>query len=340
MSDQAVLETATTPPNVKSQKSIRERINALALIPIIVLTMIIGTVLHPIFLSGTNLVNILQQSSELSVIVLAEAIILLAGKFDLSLESTVGLAPMVAAWMVSPTTLGGSGLHANPWLALICLFAVAVLVGVVNGIFVVRMQLNAFIATLAMLILLRGVAVGLPHGETLYNLPSQLLWLGSAKVASVPIDVVVAAVLYIAAGLFMKYHRVGRAIYAVGGSRLAARAAGIRDDRIIFGVFVVGSVLAGLAGLLLTGRLASVSTTLGQNDIFTVFAAAVIGRISLSGGRGTIAGALSGVILLGIISNILTLSNVSSFWISAVYGAIILLALVVARYTSGERDES
>jgi simple sugar transport system permease protein/ribose transport system permease protein len=121
---------------------------------------------------------------------------------------------------------------------------------------------------------------------------------------------------------------------------MAARAAGIRDGRIIWGVYILGALLAALAGLMLTGRLASVSTAQGQNDIFTVFAAAVIGRISLDGGKGTVVGAVSGVVLLGIISNILTLSNVSSFWISAVFGAIILLALIVARYTSGEKDES
>lgn len=335
--------TATQTPSITPgthRRSVRERINALALIPIIVLALIVGTVLHPVFLSATNLVNILQQSSELSIMVLGEAIILISGKFDLSLESTVGLGPMVAAWLVTPAALGGSGMSLNPWIALLCIFAVGAVVGIVNGFLVVRMQLNAFIVTLAMLILLRGIAVGLPNGNTLYNLPVPLLWLGSARIAGVPTDIIVAVVLYVAAGLFMKYHRMGRAIYAVGGSRIAARAAGIRDDRVIWGVFIAGSLLAAIAGLLLTGRLASVSTALGQNDIFTVFAAAVIGRISLSGGRGTVAGAVSGVILLGIISNILTLSNVSSFWISAAYGAIILLALIVARYTSGEKDES
>jgi simple sugar transport system permease protein len=332
-----------TPVKITSsarRSSVRDRINKLALIPIIVLALVVGTLLHPIFLSATNLMNILQQSSELSILVLAEAVILIAGKFDLSLESVVGIAPMVAAWLVTAHALGGSGFAVNPWLALLAVFVVGAIIGVVNGFLVVRMQLNAFIATLAMLILLRGITVGVSGGNTLYNLPEQLLWLGSSSILSIPTSIWVAVVLYIIAGLWLKYHRTGRAIYAVGGSRMAARAAGIRDGRIIWGVYILGALLAALAGLLLTGRLASVSTAQGQNDIFTVFAAAVIGRISLDGGRGTVVGAVSGVVLLGIISNILTLSNVSSFWISAVFGAIILLALIVARYTSGEKDES
>lgn len=325
---------------LRRASSLRDRINKLALIPIIVLALVVGTLLHPIFLSPTNLMNILQQSSELSILVLAEAVILIAGKFDLSLESVVGIAPMVAAWLVTSRSLGGSGFAVNPWIALMAVFVVGAIIGIVNGFLVVRMQLNAFIATLAMLILLRGITVGISGGNTLYNLPQQLLWLGSSVLFGIPTSIWVAVVLYIVAGVWLRYHRTGRAIYAVGGSRMAARAAGIRDGRIIWGVYILGAVLAALAGLLLTGRLASVSTAQGQNDIFTVFAAAVIGRISLDGGRGTVMGAVSGVILLGIISNILTLSNVSSFWISAVFGAIILLALIVARYTSGEKDES
>jgi simple sugar transport system permease protein len=105
-------------------------------------------------------------------------------------------------------------------------------------------------------------------------------------------------------------------------------------------VYVLAGALAALAGLMLTGRLASVVSSQGQNMIFTVFAAAVIGRISLNGGRGTMIGALSGVLLLGIIGNILTLSAIESFWISAAFGGIILLALVIARFTAGEVDES
>ena len=105
-------------------------------------------------------------------------------------------------------------------------------------------------------------------------------------------------------------------------------------------MFVIAGGLAALSGLMLTGRMASVLSGQGQNMIFTVFAAAVIGRISLNGGKGSILGALCGVILLGIISNILTLSNIETFWISATYGAIILLSLILTRLTSGKSYRS
>lgn len=136
----------------------------------------------------------------------------------------------------------------------------------------------------------------------------------------------------------MRYHRVGRALYAIGGNAQAARAAGIQVEPILWVVYVVAGVLSAIAGLMLTGRIASVVASQGQNMIFYVFASAVIGGISLNGGRGRLLGALSGVLLLGISQNVLTLSQVPAFWIDSVYGAIILFSLVLARVAGGAQD--
>jgi len=138
----------------------------------------------------------------------------------------------------------------------------------------------------------------------------------------------------------LRYHRTGRAIYAIGGNAEAARVAGIRVERVTFGVYVVGGLLAALAGLMLTGRIASVVASQGQNMIFYVFAAAVIGGISLNGGRGRLVGALTGVLLLGILQNVLTLSQIAAFWIDAAFGAIILISLILSRITGGTAQES
>ncbi len=311
-----------------------------ALIPVVALAMLVGALMQPAFLTQANLVNVLRQSSELSVVVLAASLILLTGRFDLSLESTVGLAPMLGAWLVTPVVIGGSGLDVNPWLAMFAMFAVGGLVGAFNGSLIVALRLNAFMATLAMLILLRGVTIGLSDGKTLFDLPEPFTYLGSAMWLGLPVSVWVAGVLFLVAGLFLRHHRAGRAIYAIGGNADAARAAGIRVDRVVLGVYIVAGMLAVLAGLMLMGRLASVTSSQGSNMIFTVFAAAVIGRISLNGGRGTMLGAVLGVLLLGIVANILTLSNIQPFWINAVFGAIILMALVIARFTTGEKDQA
>jgi ribose/xylose/arabinose/galactoside ABC-type transport system permease subunit len=263
--------------------------------------------------------------------------ILLAARIDLSLESVVGLAPMLGAWLISrDTMLGGSGIGLAPWVGILIVIATGAVVGTLNGFLVVRMKLNAFIVTLSMLILLRGLTLGLTNGATLSDLPDSFTYLGGAKWAGVPASIWIAGLLYLGFSLFLRYHRIGRAIYAIGGNWEAARVAGIRNDRIVWAVYIVAGLLAALAGLMLSGRIASVVSSQGQNMIFYVFAASVIGGIDLNGGRGRLLGALTGVLLLSVLQNVLTLSQVPTFWIDSVYGGIILLALVFARL-AGER---
>jgi simple sugar transport system permease protein len=313
----------------------------LTLVPVIVLVIVIGAFASDAFLTPDNLLNILQQSSELSVVVIAETLILLTGKFDLSLESVVGLAPMLGAWLIIKNVeIGGSGVGLAWWLAIPVVLLTGAVVGAINGFLIVRLRLNAFIVTLAMLILLRGVQLGTTSGKTLFDLPSGYLYLGSGKWIGIPVSIWIAAILYIVFGLFLRYHRLGRALYAIGGNAQAARVAGVRVDRVLWGTFIVAGVLAALAGLMLTGRIASVVPSQGQNMIFYVFAAAVIGGISLNGGKGRLLGALTGVLLLGILQNVLTLAEIPAFWIDAVYGAIILIALVVSWATGGTAEET
>lgn len=314
----------------------RFRLRELVLIPVIAVVIVIGSFVSSSFLMPENLLNILQQSSELSILVIAQSLILICGKFDLSLESTVGIAPMFAAWlMISDVSIGGSGIGISGYTGIAVVLATGLLIGLINGLLVVKLRLNAFITTLAMLILLRGITLGITNGQTLFDLPEEFLYLGNAKWLSIPASIWIAGLLFLFFGLMMRYHRIGRAIYAIGGNPEAARVAGIPVERITLGVFIMGSLLASLAGLLLTGRIASVVSSQGQNMIFYVFAASVIGGISLNGGQGRIIGALTGVLLLGLLQNVLTLSQVAAFWIDACYGAIILLALIITRL-SGE----
>jgi simple sugar transport system permease protein len=153
-----------------------------------------------------------------------------------------------------------------------------------------------------------------------------------------PLAVWLAAVAFVIAGVMLRYHRLGRALYAIGGNPEAARAAGIRVERITWGVYVLAGVLAALGGLAITGYVGAISANQGNGLIFTVFAAAVIGGISLDGGKGTMFGALTGV-LLGVVGNLLTLAQVPSFWIQAIYGAIILGSLMIARFAGGQSQE-
>jgi simple sugar transport system permease protein len=309
-----------------------------ALLPVLVLLIIVGTVVSPAFLTVSNFAGIGQQSSALGVVVAGESLILLIGGMDLSLESTSGLAPMVAAWLIVPVSAYGSGTDLSPYLGIVVLIAVGAAVGLINGLLIVKGRLNGFIVTLGMTIVLAGLQNGIVKAQTLFNLPQPFAYLGSASFGQLPVSLVVTAVIFVLAGLFLRYHRTGRAIYAVGGNPAAARAAGIKVERIKIGVYIAGSILAAIGGLMEAGRVSAVTGQQGYQEgiIFSVFAAAVIGGVSLKGGRGNMIGAASGVILLGIVQDILDLANVSNYWIEAINGAVILFALVLARIVGGE----
>jgi simple sugar transport system permease protein len=334
-------DTISAPGTIASNrpsfaKGAAVRFRDLALLPALLVLIIVGAFISPAFLTQANITTILTSSAALALIVLAESLIIITGKFDLSLESTAGFAPAIGALVVLPIANNGFGLELPTFVGILVVLAVGGIIGFFNGLMVVRFQLNAFIVTLAMLIILRGMLVGATTGRTLFDLPDAFYTLMILTFLGLPLAVWLAALAFLVAGIVLKYHRLGRALYAIGGNPEAARAAGIRVERIVWGVYILAGVLASIGGLVITGYVGAISANQGNGMIFTVFAAAVIGGISLDGGRGTMFGALTGVLLLGVVQNLLTLAQVPSFWIQAIYGAIILGALMVARLTSGK----
>ena len=303
----------------------------LALLPAIGALLVVGIVSSPAFFTTSNFSNTAQGSAALGMVVVAETLILLTGSFDLSLQSIYGLAPMIGAWLIVTKDGHGLGTDWNPAVGILVVLGIGAAVGLFNGLMVVKLKFNAFIFTLAMLILLAGIQQGIVSGQSAYNMPGSFVYLGSVYWLGFPLSAWTTISVFVLAGLFLRYHRVGRAIYAIGGNAEAARAAGIKVDRIRIGVFCVAGILAAIGGLMTAGQVLTVTANQGNNLIFTVFAAAVIGGIALEGGRGRIIGAFTGVVLLGMVNDVLVLRNTSTFWIDAVNGAIILVALALAR---------
>ena len=340
MSAERAVETPAAhqqaPPRRDLRMVVLNWFRELTLVPVIVVLMFAGALVNPVFFTTSNLINVAEGGAALGMVVVAESLILITGKFDISLQGTFGLAPLLAAWLIAPKASEGLGTEWSPWIGLVIVLIVGLAVGTFNGALVIKANFNAFIFTLAMSILLTGLQLGWLGGQTVYNLPEAFIYLGAESWFGVPVAVWVTVATFVVAALFMRYHRIGRAMYAIGGNLEAARAAGIQVDRIRIGVFMVASVLAATGGLMQAGRVTAVTAGQGSNLIFGVFAAAVIGGISLEGGRGRMVGALTGVILLSLVTNILTLSNISSTWIDAVDGAIILLALGLAKLIGTE----
>ncbi|MDT8913682.1 ABC transporter permease [Amycolatopsis sp. PS_44_ISF1] len=313
----------------------------LSLIPVLLVLGVIGFVVSPAFLTADNLLGVGQQATELSLLVLAEALILIAGRMDLSLESTIGVAPVIAVWLVLPDHGGrfnGLGLFPS-WTVIPLCLAVGALIGAINGFLILKLRLNGFIVTLGALTLLRGLQVAISQGQSIVDLPPSLTYLGSTSWLGVPAAIWICSLLFLIGGSALAWLRHGRALYAIGGNAEAARAAGIRVDRITWIVLIVGSLLAAAAGILYTGHYGSISADQGNGWIFQVFAATVIGGVSLNGGRGTLFGALTGVLTLQLVVNVMTFAGVPPLWNQFLNGAIIIIALIISRFASGEKQE-
>ncbi|MFE9319394.1 MULTISPECIES: ABC transporter permease [unclassified Nocardia] len=338
--------TATEPGAPTAAPPHRARIHVrwsafrdLLLVPPILLALVVGYFINTNFVSTANLTNVLSTMSGISLLVLAEVLVLVVGRMDLSLESTFGLAPGVAIWVTMGTTEVGAFTWASPWMSIPIALLVGAAVGVVNGLLIVRFGLNGFIVTLAMLIALRGLLTFLTSGFTLTKIPDSVEWLGNARVLGLPANVLIALALFVIGYLVLNYTTAGRALYAVGGNEAAARAAGIRTDRVVIAVLVIAGVLAAVGGLIYSGQFASVQVSQGDGMIFNVFAACVIGGVSLNGGRGSVVGAFFGILILTLIQKLLSYGGVSADSLKFINGALILVALVITRIASGRRQE-
>ena len=338
-------ELATAPstaaPTTAGRKFDLARYRDLSLVPVLLVTGLIGFIVSPAFLTSANLIGVAQQSTELGILVLAQAFILIAGRMDLSLESTIGISPVIAIWMVLPADGGrfsGLGLLPEGTAIPVCLL-VGGLIGALNAFLILKLRLNGFIVTLGMLTMLRGLQVAVSEGQSIVDLPSSFTYLGRTTWLGVPASIWICGVLFLLGGSALAWLKHGRSLYAIGGNAEAARTAGIRVDRITCVVLILGGVLAAFAGILYTGHYGSISATQGSGWIFQVFAATVIGGVSLNGGKGTIFGALTGVLTLQLVVNVMTLAGVPPLWNQFLNGAIIIIALVISRFASGEKQE-
>jgi ribose transport system permease protein len=272
------------------------------------------------FLNPTNLVNIVVQTAPITVMAIATVFVLSTGEIDLSIGSTVALAALTAA-----VTLRTTGMF---WVAALAGLAVGAVVGLVNGVFVTWVRLPSFLVTLATMGLVAGLARQLTDLQSVPVTDRTFIWIfGGGSIAGVPVLLVWTAAATAVGWHLLRQRRYGAHVLAVGNNSSAARVSGIKVNRVKLAVFVSSGMAAALAGLLYAGRLQGARYTLGETDLMTVIAAAIVGGTSLFGGKGTVVGALIGSLLMSMINNGLILSGLNVSQQMIVRGAIILIAV-------------
>jgi ribose transport system permease protein len=271
------------------------------------------------FLTPSNLLNIVQQTTPITVMAVGTVFVLTAGEIDLSIGSTVALSALVAA-----IVLRGHDMTFGVFAGL----AVGSTVGLVNGIFVTRLGLPSFLVTLATMGIVAGFARRLTDLQSVPITNDLFVDIfGSGRLGPIG-SLVIWTLLALTIGhFFFRETRFGAHVLAIGDSSSSARAAGIKVDRVRLSVFVLSACCAALAGLLYAGRLQGARYTLGESDLMTVIAAVIVGGTRLTGGSGSVPGALVGSLLMGMLNNGLILMGLSVSEQMIVRGGIILAAV-------------
>ncbi|BCM20641.1 ABC transporter permease [Mesorhizobium sp. J8] len=281
--------------------------------------------LSPYFLSLSNFLNILLATSTIGVLAIAATFVIGSGGLDLSLGSVMGLAGVAGAFVA--VNLGWPSV-----LTVIACILAGGIAGYINGQLVTRAFVPAFIVTLGMLGLARGLALVISQGRAIYGLPPETVYIGQGRPFGIPMPVIIFVVTAIVAHAVLAYTRFGRHTLALGDSEGAARAAGIRVEHHRRIIYTLSGALAGLAGLLFTARVNAGDPTAGINYELTAITAAIIGGTNLFGGRASILGTMIGALIMGVLQNGLTLLAVQSYYQQMAIGAVLILAVFIDQY--------
>ena len=284
---------------------------------------IFGTVRYIPFATPENLLNVLRQNSMLGLVALGMTLVILTGGIDLSVGAVLAVAGIVAA-VLSPQ---GTAVAVAGGLA------AAALLGTVNGLLVTKARIQPFIVTLAMMIAARGIALG-ATGENSVRVDRAaegFLWLGRGRVLGVPVPVLLAALAFLAGWTMLRYTRFGRYVYAAGDHQDAARLLGLKVDGVLIATYALSGLLAGMAGIVLAGRLGAGQPVAGTGWELDAIAAVVVGGTLLSGGQGGVGSTVVGVLLLGVIFNLFNLEGTITPWWQGVLRGVFLLGVVVVQ---------
>lgn len=284
---------------------------------------IIMAIIAPYFWTANNLLEIIRQVSAIAIIAAGGTFVILTSGIDLSVGSALGLTAMVAIVLADGSS--------SAVVCVLAAIAVGAVVGAINGFFVARFALPAFIVTLAALTYLRGFVYVGTGGTTLVPDSVPFSWIGQGNLLGIPVAALVMVLVYIVGWVLLERTVFGRQVYAIGGNAQAARLSGIPVRRVIFLVYVIAGMCAGIAGIIVSARLESAVPVLGTGYELNAIAAIVLGGTSLMGGRGSLMGTLVGTLFIAVLSNGMTLLNVQSFYQQIIMGAVILTAVLVDR---------
>lgn len=291
---------------------------------ILVGIIIIGTLINPLLIKGRNIGNILEQATALGFVSIGQTVVILTGGIDLSVGAIISLTDCILSVIM----------HDNIFSLIVSLVLVMVMgafIGAVNGMGITKLKIPPFVMTLGMMSVINGVALKfrpIPGGEIPFHFATFL----TSRFYIIPLGTLIWAILLWVNILLLTRTRFGRNIYAVGGNEQTAELSGISTSKIKIGAYVISGFFASLAGIYVAARMGTGDPTVGSQFSLDSITAVVLGGISLFGGRGSLVGTIAAVFILSILSNILNLAGVMSFYQYVLKGAILLVTVLFYGY--------
>jgi ribose/xylose/arabinose/galactoside ABC-type transport system permease subunit len=300
---------------IRMLRSSLSRFGIFLLLPVL---LVLGGAISPAFLSASNISNLLLQIAPLGIVAIGQSFVMIVRGLDLSVASMMATAAVIAT--------GFSGSNGDVASIVAVVFAMAIAVGLTNGLLITKRLVSPFLATLATMILLQGFRFAYTQGAPSGNVPPLLRTVGSGKLDGIPFNF--AILMFLATLLWIILHRsaFGRRVFIVGGNPITGRLLGIRSDLIMIVCYVISSCLAAMAGLILSGYVGLVDNWVGQGYELDSIVACVIGGVSLKGGRGSIPGALAGAAIIMVIANEVLLLGLPIQIQIIIKGAVVVIA--------------
>jgi ribose/xylose/arabinose/galactoside ABC-type transport system permease subunit len=290
---------------------------------VLIVGIIITAIFQPVFLTISNIANVLSQIAVLGILTMAQTVVLISGGIDLSVGSNVALSGVVAGLLF---------MHGVPlWIDCIAALGCATVIGLINGVLIAQNRAHPFIITLGMLTLLEGIAELITGGSPVNDMGALATTLGGTIFFGIPTAVVLLFVVVLLTAFFLAWTPLGRTAYAIGGNEEASYLSGIPIKRTKIYIYTLAGVIAGIAALTLSGILNAAEANIGTGLELQSIAAAVIGGTPLIGGRGGAWRSLQGVLLLGVVSNSLNLMSVGANYQNIALGIIVLIAVMAQK---------
>lgn len=292
-----------------------------ALVGIILVIGIVFSIMNPIFITSSNLINIVRQATVMIIYATGMTLIMLAGMIDISVIGVALFSSMIAGLMMEAGV--------SVILAVLAGFAAGGLFGLINGLLITHYRLEPMIVTLATNSIATGATLLLNNGAAVYNLPDSFKALGRGYIGFLPIQVIIMILVVAASAVILSRTVFGRRVYAIGGNQTVARLSGINVNQYKIIFFIICSLMAVLAGMIATARVASAQATPSSTMLMNVIAAVVIGGTAMTGGRGNVMGSVLGSLLLAMINSGLTINGVSAYWQTVISAGILIVTIIL-----------